>query len=585
MHLRRLLTSLAFACLAPVCDATPFAQHEFFAKSEQLPKENFPTHSTSSAPATPLNPPERKFTADSLYALLTAEIAGSRQQYDVALNNYVQQAKQTRDPQVAERATLIARYLNTTQTALEMSLLWVDTAPKNKEALANASLSLMQSGRSQEAFDMSKRLKSLGGEPLFHNIAASATNLNSTQRENLLQSYKAFLIRHPKDEQLLVGAGLLLQQQENYSEAMHYVRKTMSIYPRSIPAAILEANLLHHLKFDREAIARMADLLTFYPDNTSLRTQYAQLLTHYNLALAQKQFAILAEQLPKNADIALSLGIIAMERKDYKVATHAFEKLLDSDQHQSSGHYYLARLAEAQQEWTDAIFNYLQVEGGTDFLPATISLLDIFIRQQDFISAHQHMNRVRIRFPEQTESLYLLHYQALIKHNYDKEAEKLLNDALQAAPNSNKILFARAIHYSERRQNSDAERDLRKILQIDPNNAIALNSLGYLLADTSQRYREAEELLLKAQSLQPNDPAIIDSLGWLYFRTGNYPDALRTLRKAYESNPSATVAAHLGEVLWVTGSQVEARKIWHESLKQSDEDSIITNTIKRLQAE
>jgi tetratricopeptide (TPR) repeat protein len=555
---------------------------------------------TTATPAPATKPVERKFSADTLYSLLTAEIAGSRQQYDLALTNYVQQARITRDPQVAARATMIARYLSSTQigstqigstqisatqTSLEMSLLWAERAPKEKEALANASLALMQAGRLLEAFEMSRRLFVQGGEPLFQNIAANAESLTRPQRERLLQSFKNLLPRYNRDEQLLVGIGLLLQQQNSFDEAMTYTQKALTTYPRSIPAAILEANLLHELKRDREAIAKMADLLTFYPDNISLRNQYAHILTHYDLALAQQQFAIIAKQQPKNADAVLSLGIIAMERKDYKAANKAFEKLLDSDTHVSTGHYYLGRLAEIQQNWQEAIFNYLQVERGNDFLSATISLLDIFVKQGDFISAQQHMNRVRIRFPDQAESLYLLHSQALIKHDYLTEGEKVLNEALNALNNNSKLLYARAMLYIQRTQKVEAERDLRTILQFEPDNAVALNSLGYMLTDDSQRYREANELLTKAHNLKPDDPVIIDSLGWLHYRQGNYVEAIRELRQAYSSYQEPAVAAHLGEALWVTGAQEEARQIWQEGIKQAPDDTNIPTTMKRLKAE
>ena len=546
-------------------------------------------NSSSSVSIVPANftakPIERKFSPDSLYSLLVAEIAGSRQQYDVALNNYVQQARQTRDPQIAARATMIARYLNATQASVEMSLIWVAGAPKDKDALGNASLALMQAGRLQEAFEMSRRLQAQGGETLYQNIAASADKLTKTQRERLLQNYKNLLPRYTRDEQLFVGIGLLLQQQNNFDEAMTYAHKALELYPHSIPAAVLEANLLHELKRDREAIRKMGDLLAYYPENISLRNQYAHILTRHDLALAQQQFAIIVSQQPSNADAILSLGIIAMERKDYKAATKAFEKLLDSDQHLSTAHYYLGRLAESQQKWQEAIFNYLQVERGNDFLSATISLLDIFIRQGDFISAQQHMNRIRLRFPEQAESLCLLHSQTLIKHGYPGEAEKVLNEALQTNINSSKLLFARAMLYSKRNQNAEAERDLRHILQFEPDNAVALNSLGYLLTNTSQRYREAEDLIKRALILKSDDPVIIDSLGWLHFRIGNYSDALRELRQAYAKYPEPAIAAHLGETLWVTGAKEEARQIWRDGIKQAPDDAIIPATMKRLKAE
>lgn len=531
-----------------------------------------------------IKPIERKFPADTLYALLVAEVAGSRQQYDIALNNYVQQAKQTRDPQVAARATMIARYLNNMDTALAMSLLWLDAAPKDKDALANTSLMLMQAGRLQEAFEVSRRLKVQGGEPLFQNIAANATSLNPGQREHLLQSYRNLLQRYSDDEQLMVGIGLLLQQQKSFDGAMEITRRALKLYPRSIPAAALEANLLHELKRDDEAIAKMGALLIMYPDNTSLRNQYAHILTRYDMALAQQQFAILADQLPNDASVILSLGIVAMERKDYKVANKAFERLLDFDQHASTAHYYLGQMAEARKNWPDAIYNYLQVEQGNDFLPATISLLDIFIRKGDFLSAQQHMARVRNRFPDRAESLYLLHAQALLKHNYASEAEALFNEALQNNPNSTQLLFARAMFYNKRHQTAETERDLNRILQLEPDNAVALNSLGYLLADNKQRYSEAKVLLSKALSLKPNDPVIIDSLGWLHFRTGNYPEALQELRRAYSLSPDSAIAAHLGEVLWVTGSFGEARQIWQEGVQQAPDDNTIPATMKRLKA-
>ena len=530
-------------------------------------------------------PIERKFSTDTLYSLLSAEIAGSRQQYDVALTQYAQQARITRDPQVAARATMIARYLGASQTGLEMSLLWAEKAPKDKEALANSSLALMQAGRLNEAFEMSRRLYLQGGEPLFQNIAASAQNLTKPQRERLLQNFKNLLPGYNHDEQVLVGIGLLLQQQNNFDEAMTYAQNALAASPRSIPAAILEANLLHELKRDREAIAKMAELLTFYPDNISLRNQYAHILTRYDLALAQQQFAIIAKQQPKNADAILSLGIIAMERKDYKAANKAFEKLLETETHTSTAHYYLGRLSEAQGNWQEAIFNYLQVERGNDFLSATISLLDIFIRQGDFISAQQHMNRVRVRFPDQSESLYLLHSQALIKHKYPVEAEKVLNQALANLSNNSKLLYARAMLYLQRNRKAEAERDLRQILQFEPENSVALNSLGYLLTDDSQRHREAEELLTKAHNLKPDDPVILDSLGWLHYRQGNYVDAIRELRQAYAKYKEAAVAAHLGEALWVTGAQEEARQIWQESMKQAPDDTLIPATMKRLKVE
>ncbi|MDF3013341.1 MAG: hypothetical protein K0Q78_1545 [Cellvibrio sp.] len=529
--------------------------------------------------------PTKPFPTETLYSLLTAEIAGSRAQYDLALSNYVQQARETHDPQIAERATMIARYLGNNQVAMEMVQIWVAAAPHNKDALANAALAYMQAGRSREAFDYSRRLMDEGGESVFQTIALNAASLDDNARALLLNDFVTQLQAHPEDEQLMVGTGILLQQQGKYDEAMQLAHQALKIHPRSIPAAILEANLLHQLKRDKEAITKMADLLEFYPDNTNLRQQYARILSHHDLALAQEQFTILTRQLPGNGDMLLSLGIIALERKDNETARKAFEELLDRDLHISTAHYYLGRMAEARQDLPEAIIHYLQVENGNDFLSATVSLVDIFVRQEDFLSAQQHMNRLRLRFPDQSEALYVLHGQTLVKHNYLFEADVVFSEGLANFATSTRLLFARSMLNNQRKRLAATERDLRQILKQEPDNTAALNSLGYILADRTQRFDEARALLDKALQLNPHDAAIMDSIGWLYYRTGKYPEALEFLRKAFATGPNSEIGAHLGEILWMLGNKEEARQVWQEGIKLAPNDPTIQETLNRLKAD
>ena len=138
--------------------------------------------------------------------------------------------------------------------------------------------------------------------------------------------------------------------------------------------------------------------------------------------------------------------------------------------------------------------------------------------------------------------------------------------------------------HDQRNHLAAAEEDLRTILAREPDNAAALNALGYILTDKTTRFEEARELLVKAYALNPDDPAIIDSVGWLHYRTGNYPEALIYLRRAYAAYQDAEIAAHLGEVLWVIGEKDEARQIWEDALKLTPGSEVITSTMQRLKA-
>lgn len=565
--------------------ASGCALHSPVAKQEPSPAvTNTQAESQAEAAVAP-KPPVRAFPRDTLYSLLTAEIAGSRQQYDVALNNYSQQAKETRDPQVAERATMIARYLNDTEAASNNALLWVELAPDDDEALSNAAFALMQAGQLQEAFEVSRQLQNKGKETLFQAIAANAGTLDTTQRSELLNAYLAQLTLTPKDEQLLVGTGLLYHLQGEQQTALTYAQQAVKFNSDSIPATLLETNMLYYLQRTPEALAKMSAMLERHPESKRLRLQYARILAHTDLAEAQQQFEILSAQAPGDSDLLLSLGLLATERKDYDTAIRAFEQLLDINEHLSTAHFYLGEIAEAQANPGQAILHYLQVELGKEFMQANLNLFAIFITQDDLASAEDHVKRLLEESPEHRESILLLYSQALTQKGQLAAAEQHLDRALTVTPKSVELLYARAMLYEQQGRLPAAEQDLRAIIAQEPDSATALNTLGYLLVDRTERLDEARELLQQAINLKPDEPAIIDSFGWLQYRSGNYLEALVYLRRAYAAYPDGEIAAHLGEVLWAIGERDEAMSVWQQGLSTTPEHKVILETMQRLQAE
>lgn len=547
------------------------------------------------APASPAEPkataivepqpelPPRPFPTETLYSLLAAEMAGSRQQYDIALSNYAQQAQETRDPQVAERATMIARYLNDNATAAANAVLWAELEPDNDQALGNASYTLMQEGRLLEAFEMSRRLRQYKDESLFQSIAANAGRLTYVQREELLAGYLQELEKYPQDEQLLIGLGLLSQLQERPEDALEYARQTLKVHPRSTAATLLESSVLHHLNRTDEAIARLAAMLEHHPHHLRLRLQYARLLVNQDLSKAHQQFEILVQQHPEDPDLLLSLALVAMEEKNLDSAANALEQLLDFEAKASIANFYLGQVSELRGERKRAVLHYLQVQPGENFLQANVNLLNIMVSEGDLLSASQHIERVVTARPELADNYQLLHAQALTRHDYLDAADAVLTQALTRSPNNADLRYSRALVYEKQNQLPKAEQDLRLILTREPNNPLVLNALGYMLADRTQRLAEAQEFLLQAVALSPEDPAIIDSLGWLYFRLGDYSEALVLLRRAYHLYPDPEVAAHLGEVLWVIGEQDEARNVWQQSLERHPGNLFIESTMERLQ--
>ena len=126
------------------------------------------------------------------------------------------------------------------------------------------------------------------------------------------------------------------------------------------------------------------------------------------------------------------------------------------------------------------------------------------------------------------------------------------------------------------------EKDLRRVLELDPDNAHAMNALGFTFAERNQRLQEAEDLIRKALALEPDDPAIIDSMGWVSFRLGRLDEAEAYLRKALETTFDGEIAAHLAEVLWTTGRKAEAREIFRMAQEKDPENPALKETLERL---
>jgi len=163
-----------------------------------------------------------------------------------------------------------------------------------------------------------------------------------------------------------------------------------------------------------------------------------------------------------------------------------------------------------------------------------------------------------------------------------REALEMLNAVIKAVPGDKDLLYTRALVAEKLEMLDVAERDLRDILKQDPKNVNALNALGYTLSDRTTRYQEAMELLQQAMTLKPDDAFITDSMGWLQYRMGNHAEAVKYLKRALAIRNDAEIAAHLGEVLWVTGNQKEAESVWTNALHETPDNEALTSVIKKF---
>jgi Flp pilus assembly protein TadD len=127
-----------------------------------------------------------------------------------------------------------------------------------------------------------------------------------------------------------------------------------------------------------------------------------------------------------------------------------------------------------------------------------------------------------------------------------------------------------------------AETDYRAVLTLSPGDSNALNALGYALTNNTNRFTEAAGLLEEAFSKDPRNPAIIDSLGWVYFKLGKGRQAELLLKEAYQQYPDPEVAAHLIELLWTQGREIEAKDLIDNQWRASPNNEHLQEMSTRL---
>lgn len=537
---------------------------------------------TDSAEKKPSPKVYSSFTEESLYELLTGELAGQRGYYDVALANYMKQAQTTQDAGVAKRAFVIADYAGASLPALRSAQIWVNNAPNSANAQRAVAVELSKSGKVEETLPHLEKLLATSKRDDYDFFGLTAMQLSPELVESLLQCMSRLQQLHPHNDQVTFSKALLLQAHGSDEEAFTLLQ-TQLVNPLAPPPALLQATLLRSQGKATQGLALLKDSLHRNQDNKALHLSYARmLLEEGETEQAKREFTRLAKRYPDDDNLLFSLALICLEAKAWNEAIPYLQQVTDKENHRNSAYYNLGIAYEEVGRANDALSAYAQVEPSNDYLPAQLRMAEILFSRKQTREARQRLANARINQPDYAVQLYLIEIESLSRHNLSDQAWETVNQALKDYSDDLRLLYGRAMLAEERDDLQQTIKDLRYIIDQEPDNASALNALGYTLTDRLGRHQEALALIQRAYELNPGDPATLDSLGWVYYHLGDLEKAEDLLRKAYTSYPDPELAAHLGEVLWQRGKQTEARQLWQQVLRTDPGNDILRKTILRL---
>jgi len=384
-------------------------------------------------------------------------------------------------------------------------------------------------------------------------IRGLAQNLmNDGQTDAALEQYKIIADANPEDAQTYLRMAEIYRKSGKFDLALESLKKAGSMVQDSIEVPYNMAAVYQAQGRYDEGIQVMQDLLK--------KTEKAD--NGYTQAEKNNRSVFLER-----------LGTIYRDNNNNAQALETFRKMvLLGDENAERGYQQIIDTYREAKQWQQATDT---AKEAVQKLPNNRPLKMVYAAQlADMGQPDAGLQQVKslLKGASEDRDVYITLSRMYSRLKRWPEAEDALD---KAEPLSSKdedkqyIYFLRGSTYERQKKYEPAEDMFRKVLAVDPQNATALNYLGYMLADRGVKLDEALGLIKKAVDLDPSNGAYLDSLGWAYFRLGKYESAEDTLIKASQRiGTDPTVQDHLGDLYQKTGRLKLAAAHWEQALSE-----------------
>ncbi|NGZ07723.1 MAG: tetratricopeptide repeat protein [Magnetococcales bacterium] len=366
-------------------------------------------------------------------------------------------------------------------------------------------------------------------------------------------------------------------------KSLEYFRKARRQAPDQLEPVLALGAALQELDRPKEAETIYRQYLARNPESETIHSRLGRLLlTQEDRAAALEEFRTIARLSPGSVQARLTSALILMSQRQYEEALQEL-RLADAARPGNSGvAYYIGQALEALERFKDARAAYEPIKRDDPFhLESQVRMAFLDAYEKKGKEAIMRLRDLGVTYPDRVEVLLALTVVLLQEEDYAGVVESATK-GLTLAPDQTRFLFNRAMALDKLQRWPEAEQDLRVYLEKNPEDAHALNYLGYTWAERNEKLEDAHKLILRATQLAPGDGFILDSLGWVLFRMNRLEESLTRMREAVRMEPKdPTIREHLGDVLAASGRLKEALIIWRQALEMDQANEGLRRKIER----
>ncbi|HET6604468.1 MAG TPA: tetratricopeptide repeat protein [Xanthomonadaceae bacterium] len=521
---------------------------------------------------------------DPLAAMLAGEFALQGGDPAAAAAEYLRAAQARRDAELAERAAAVALLAGDSALAERAIAQWealAGTTVAVRKARVHLAVQLGDRGMATAmAVDLLRGADDDEGWQAVAQILAAQPS--SALTAGILEDVLGAGAAPGKPEAYLAFAEVSARGDHD-ALARRWVEAAAARFADSPRVWLWQARLLREAGEDEAAREAIDRALSHAGDATELR--YAAAIELDAMGDARAAAAALAQGPQDETSLFARVAFLARAQDNDALRALYEELSVDVQDSDDVRWFLLGQLAELLERNQEALRWYARVSDPDRRGRAELRTTVLLEKTGKLDEALRRLRTLQVSDSDDGEVLrdaYLLEAELLLQHERMSGALAAYDRGLMIFEDDPGLLYSRALAHERADDIPAAEADLRRMVELDPDNADALNALGYTLADRTERYEEALAYISKAIELKPDSAAIVDSMGWVMYRMGRHQEALEQLRRAYEMEPDPEIAAHYGEVLWQSGEKDKAVRIWREGVELDPDNRALRTTLERF---
>ncbi len=358
-------------------------------------------------------------------------------------------------------------------------------------------------------------------------------------------------------------------------------KKSIALKPDYVDAVLALGSFYTKKQQESKAIELYKSFQREQGSNPRLAEILAQTyLEHEQYDLAYEQLEVLEASADDVLSARMRMALVLIEQKKYDQAVVKLKDVLRQVPESDKIRFYLAAIYEEMGKHPEAIENFSRIPAESQYYGESVVHAAYLLKQSKKVDAAIDIVKEGLSKRQDVAQFYSIYASLLDEKGDYKKAATVLDDGAKRFPDNVQLQFFLGTIQDRLGDKLQVVEHMKKVIEMDPNHVQGLNYLAFTYAEGNNNLEDAEKLVRRALEIEPHDGYILDTLGWILYKKGKVQDSIKILEAALKSQPNeAIIAEHLGDA-YTKHQLVEKAREMYKRAAEFETDSTKAREIR-----